>query len=67
MDWGTRAPRSFRGTYKRIRRVRMVRRERVLVWLFVAWLVVLLFMLLPYVARHSTTEHEWHSNGVVGR
>ena len=58
MDWGTRAPRTFRGTYKRIRRIRMSRHEQVLMWLFVAWLVVLLFVVVPYMARHPSTENE---------
>ena len=52
MDWGTGAPKTFRSTYKRIRRVRLDRRERMLIWLFVVWLVVLLFV-VPYVARHQ--------------
>ena len=47
MDWGTRAPKTFRGTYKRIRRIRMRPLEWVLLWLFVVWLVVLVFVLAP--------------------
>jgi hypothetical protein len=64
MDFGTRAPKTFRSTHRRMRRIRMSRRETLLLWLFLAWLALLVGIMLPYLA-HYMPHTEWHSHSAV--
>jgi hypothetical protein len=66
MDWGTGAPKTYRGTHRRMRRIRMRKSELLLLWLFLAWLAVLVGIMLPYLARRMP-DHEWRTHTAVAR
>jgi len=66
MDWGTRAPKIFRGSRRRMRHIRMRGKESILFWLFVAWLAVLIFIMLPYMVQNMS-EPGWYGHTAVSR
>ena len=66
MDWGTGAPKTFRGRHRHMRRIRMSRRESLLLWLVLVWLAVLIGIMLPYLA-HYMPYNEWHAHTAISR
>ena len=49
----------FVGSRRRVRRIRMRGNWFLLMWLFLAWLAVFLFVVVPYMAKHPPAEHSW--------
>jgi hypothetical protein len=61
MDHGTRAPLRFRGSRRRLRQIRMRDYPSPGLWLFLAMIVVLLSVVVPYLASHELTAVRWTS------
>jgi len=50
---GTRPPKTYRGSRRRIRQLKMRDHWSLGLWLLVAWVVFLILVVLPWMIRHS--------------
>jgi hypothetical protein len=50
---GSRAPKTYRGSRKRIRQIKMRHNGSWELWLLVAWLAFLVLVVLPWMIRYS--------------
>jgi hypothetical protein len=50
---GRRQPKVFRGSARRIRRIRMRGNNSLQFWLLVAWFAFLILVVIPWMIRHS--------------
>jgi hypothetical protein len=48
-----RPPKTFRGSRRRVKRITLKDNGSLELWLFVAWVVFLLVIVLPWMVRHS--------------
>jgi hypothetical protein len=51
------AQRSYRGSRKRVRRIRMQGNWSVELWLFVIFVLLALFIAVPWLIRHPPSQH----------
>jgi hypothetical protein len=49
----SRPPRGFRGSRRRLRRIKLRRTFTTELWLLIAWVVFLLLVVVPWMMRHS--------------
>ena len=59
MDIGTRPGLHYRGSRRRVRRIHFRGNWSKGMWLFVAWLTILLFVVVPYLLRHPPESEAW--------
>jgi hypothetical protein len=50
---GARPSRTFRGSRRRVRRIKMRGNSAWELWLLLAWVLFLLFVVVPWMAHHS--------------
>ena len=50
---GARPARTFRGSRRRVRKIRMRGNGAWEMWLLLAWVLFLLFVVVPWMAEHS--------------
>ena len=54
-------PKVYRGSRKRVRQIRMRGNWSVELWMLVAVILFILFVILPWLVRHPPPDHEQHT------
>jgi hypothetical protein len=55
---GGRAQTAYRGSRRRLRRITVRANASVAVWALLVWLLLILFVAIPWVMRHPPEHHE---------
>jgi hypothetical protein len=55
---GGRAPTPYRGSRRRLRRIAVRGNASVAVWALLVWLLLILFVAIPWAMRHQPEHHE---------
>jgi hypothetical protein len=50
---GSRPPKTYRGSHKRVRRIKMRDSGSWELWVLIGWLAFLVLVVLPWMIRHS--------------
>jgi hypothetical protein len=50
---GARPPKIYRGSKRRVKRIKLGRNTSAKLWLLAGWLALLVFGLIPWLIRHS--------------
>ena len=67
MDIRTRPALHYRGSRRRVRRIHFRGNWSKTMWLFAAWLAILLFVIVPYMLRHPPADEAWTPNASLRR